>query len=61
MPLDKKISVAMNERKEKRLMPHTPWPLVQPLASDVPIPTSNPDKPKSNGGNPVLACGADMN
>ena len=23
-------------------MPHTPWPLVQPLANEVPIPTSSP-------------------
>jgi len=42
------IAVAMNtkvaaiERGERRAMPHTPWPEVQPPPSRVPKPTSRP-------------------
>ena len=41
-PAAMNVSVATIERAEKRLMPHTPWPLVQPLPRRVPIPTSRP-------------------
>ena len=41
-----KTSTATRERIEKRGSPHTAWPLVQPLANLVPIPTKNPDIPK---------------
>ena len=34
--------VAKIERKDKRLMPHMPWPLVQPLPIFVPMPTKKP-------------------
>ena len=37
-----KVRVATSERDEPRLSPHTPWPLVQPLPSAVPNPTSRP-------------------
>ena len=36
------VSVAAIERGESRPTPHTPWPLVQPLPSRVPKPTSRP-------------------
>ncbi len=42
MPAAMKVAVATSERCEKRLTPHTPWPLVQPLPIRVPIPTSSP-------------------
>ena len=41
-PVAMKVSVATIERCEKRLIPHTPCPLVQPLPIRVPNPTSNP-------------------
>lgn len=31
MPAAMKVAVATSERCEKRLTPHTPWPLVHPL------------------------------
>jgi len=34
--------VAINERKDNRLSPQTPWPLVQPEPILVPNPTSSP-------------------
>ena len=34
--------VAKIERVEKRLIPHMPWPLVQPLPIFVPRPTNKP-------------------
>ena len=34
--------VAKIERIEKRLIPHIPWPLVQPLPIFVPAPTNKP-------------------
>ena len=37
-----KTSVATIDRFDERAMPHTPWPLVQPLPSRVPNPTSSP-------------------
>jgi len=37
-----KTHVAMIDRFERRLIPQTPWPLVQPLPSVVPIPTASP-------------------
>ena len=36
--------VASIERMDKRLIPHTPCPLVHPLPILVPIPTNNPPK-----------------
>jgi len=36
------VSVATIDLTERRLVPHTPCPLVQPLPSRVPKPTSNP-------------------
>src|SRR4029434_4749619 len=36
------VIVATTERTEKRLIPQTPWPLVQPLPSRVPKPTRRP-------------------
>ena len=42
IPAAIKVAVATRERWERRLTPHTPWPLVQPLPSRVPKPTSNP-------------------
>ena len=35
-------TVAIIDRIENRLIPHTPWPLVHPLPILVPIPTNNP-------------------
>jgi hypothetical protein len=37
-----KDKVAAIERGERRATPQTPWPLVQPLPSLVPKPTSRP-------------------
>ncbi|KVE06989.1 hypothetical protein WS65_13515 [Burkholderia anthina] len=37
-----KVAVATAERSAPREIPHTPWPLVQPPAYRVPIPTSSP-------------------
>ena len=42
MPTAMKTSVATIERGDRRLMPHRPWPLVQPLPRRVPKPTSRP-------------------
>src|SRR5260370_27326363 len=42
MPAAKNVSVAPIDRTESRLMPHTPWPLVQPPESLVPTPTKRP-------------------
>ena len=39
--------VAAIERADRRETPHTPWPLVQPLAMPVPTPTSRPAAIKS--------------
>ena len=36
------VSVAAIDRGDNRATPHTPWPLVQPLAKRVPKPTSSP-------------------
>ncbi len=44
-----KVIVATQERPEKRDMPQTPWPLVQPFASDVPTPTNKPDTTINQG------------
>src|SRR5690606_18827124 len=35
-------TVATTERSDRRLIPQTPWPLVQPLPSCVPKPTRSP-------------------
>ena len=45
------VHVATQERAEKRDMPHTPWPLVHPLAKVVPAPTKSPATTISQGGN----------
>ena len=45
------VHVATQERVEKRDMPHTPWPLVHPLANVVPAPTKSPATTISQGGN----------
>ena len=37
-----KIKVAAMERNDKRAIPHTPWPEVQPPPSREPKPTSSP-------------------
>jgi len=44
------IHVETQERVEKRDIPHTPCPLVQPLASDVPTPTKSPAIIINHGG-----------
>lgn len=44
------------ERRDPRARPHTPWPLVQPLARLVPIPTSNPAI--ASRGHPVVSSPA---
>jgi hypothetical protein len=41
-PAPMKASTLTSERSEKRLSPHTPWPLVQPLPMRTPTPTSRP-------------------
>ena len=41
--VDKKVITAANDLRENLGIPHNPWPLVQPLDSSVPIPTSNPE------------------
>src|SRR5450830_18094 len=41
-PLNMKQTVATIERGERRDMPHTPWPLVQPEPYRVPTPTRTP-------------------
>src|SRR5690606_8430588 len=42
MPVVMKVAVATIDRLESRPMPHTPWPLVQPLPRRVPKPTRSP-------------------
>lgn len=42
IPTDKNTLVAVIERFENLAIPHTPWPLVQPLPNTVPKPTSSP-------------------
>ena len=42
-----KARVAAMERRDSLAMPHMPWPLVQPLPSRVPNPTSNPAAARS--------------
>ena len=37
-----KIAVAARERRDSLETPQTPWPLVQPFARPVPIPTASP-------------------
>ena len=41
-PVIIKVTVAMIDLKENLLIPHTPWPLVQPFPILVPTPTNNP-------------------
>jgi hypothetical protein len=58
MPAAMKVIVAKIERTEKRLIPHTPWPLVQPLPKRVPTPTMNPAASKvgnDRGDAPMLS------
>ena len=45
-----KITVAVIDLNDKRLMPQIPWPLVQPLPIFVPIPTKKP---------PIIIIGSD--
>ena len=49
MPSSMNTMVAAIERRDRRLVPHRPWPLVQPPPSRVPAPTSRPDAIKSAG------------
>ena len=42
IPVPTTISVAVIDRTDNRAIPHTPCPLVQPLPSRVPKPTSTP-------------------
>ena len=42
IPLNTKRSVATIDRCERRPIPHTACPLVQPFASVIPMPTSIP-------------------
>lgn len=42
MPTAMKMSVARNDRGLRRLIPHTPWPLVQPPPMRTPTPTKMP-------------------
>jgi hypothetical protein len=39
MPATMNVTTAAKDRIERRGMPQTPWPLVQPLARRVPTPT----------------------
>ena len=41
------VAVAIIERPDIREMPHTPWPLVQPLPSTAPNPTRMPARPSN--------------
>ena len=45
-----KITVAVIDLNDKRLMPQMPWPLVQPLPIFVPMPTKKP---------PIIIIGSD--
>ena len=36
------MSVAVIDRSDKRPIPQTPWPLVQPLPTLTPVPTNKP-------------------
>jgi len=51
-----KISVAANERSDRRDRPQTPWPEVHPLPSTAPKPTSRPAA--TSAGNPASMTGA---
>ena len=44
-----KVAVAARERGESLARPHTPCPLVQPLAKRVPKPTSRPAAMRTTG------------
>ena len=46
-PVVMKVATATSERADIRDRPHTPWPLVQPLPSRVPYPTSRPATTRS--------------
>ncbi len=46
-----KINVAAIERTDKREIPQTPWPLVQPLPNWVPTPTNRP---------PIITSGVEI-
>src|SRR5688500_18328781 len=58
MAADMKVTTAASERREKRPRPQTPWPLVQPLPSRVPKPTSSPAA-NSNAVGPVCIRGGE--
>ncbi len=49
-PVTMKVAVATIERGESRLTPHTPWPLVQPLAMTEPMPTIRPARTTAQTG-----------
>jgi hypothetical protein len=42
MAVDRNTSTAAKDRTDSRGSPQSPWPLVQPLDSSVPAPTSAP-------------------
>jgi len=48
MPVAINVHVATKDLSDKRPIPHTPWPLVQPLPNLIPTPTSNPPQTASN-------------
>ena len=47
-PVERNVNVAAMERLERRALPQTPWPDVQPDPIREPIPTANP--PVINNG-----------
>src|SRR5487761_2323292 len=57
MPAPMKASTFASERKDSRLRPHTPWPLVQPLPMRTPTPTSKPASTSSTGPAAVVGTG----
>ena len=54
-------STLTSERSEKRLSPHTPWPLVQPLPMRTPTPTSKPAATIAPGPTSTVAAGSGAN
>src|SRR5574343_146335 len=61
MPVAMKVSVAAIERGERRAMPQTPWPLVQPEPRRLPKPTIRPASTMRTGGVSMRAAGSGAN
>ena len=58
-PVKIKVIVAIIDLSENRPIPQMPWPLVQPLLTLVPIPTSRPEK-MINGKESVIKNGISL-